>query len=249
MQKILPITQTWMLGVAGDEDEINAMFRVTRFGFLNALDKIKGLVIDDYNAELLFKAALARRHKDKMDEVVQMGAAMSHDELLNGGGAKLPPRHYDDIVTKTRAIRFRGRFMIAGVSYGAPFIVVSDQDGATSVHADFVAIGSGSYLARSMLLLRDHQSTDDLGKTLYSVYEAKRHAERESGVGSETRMYVLDEYGLKPVSESGGSWLEAEYEQRRLKELTFIDCEPPPYILEDFSIVPGPGPSSTPLGE
>ena len=248
MQKVLPLTKHWMLGVAGDDDEINAMYRVARFGFLNVLTQDPPIEIDDYNAELLFRAALAKRSKDKKDEMLQTQVAMSYDQLLNGGGAKLPQRHYDELIAKTRAIRFRGHFLVAGVSYGAPFILVSDDEGRTSVHADFVAMGSGSYLAQSMLLLREHASHHDLGRTLYAVYEAKRHSERESGVGAETRMYVLDEAGLWPVSQEGEIWLEKSYEERRLKELALIDTHPPEGVLEDFFINPGLGPSSPPIG-
>ncbi len=176
MQKVLPLTNQWVLGVAGDDDEINAMFRVTRLAFLAALDK--GMTIDDYAAEQLLLAALAQRSKDKKNQFVQLEAAMSYDQLLNGGGAKLPPGHYDDIIAKTRAIRFRGSFVVAGVSYGAPFMVASDSEGSTSVHADFVTLGSGYYLAQSMLLLRDHSEIQDLGHTLYTVYEAKRHSRK-----------------------------------------------------------------------
>ncbi|OYX47174.1 MAG: hypothetical protein B7Y90_13460 [Alphaproteobacteria bacterium 32-64-14] len=249
MQKVLPLTTRWMLGVAGDDDEINAFFRVARLGFLEALDQEPPIEIDDYNAEILFRRALATRSKDKKDSLVQMQVAMSYDELLNGGGAKLPPGHFDDLIKKTRAIRFRGSFLVAGVSYGAPFIVVSDENGDTSVHADFVAMGSGTYLAQSMMLLREHSHIHDLGRTLYTVYEAKRHAERESGVGTETRMYVLDEAGLWPVSEEGYIWLEGAYEERRVKELALIDTDPPEGVLEDFIINSGLGPSSSPSGE
>jgi hypothetical protein len=69
---------------------------------------------------------------------------------------------------------------------------VSVSDEITVLFApSYKAVGSGASIAETFLNIRDCKPQDELERTAYVVYEAKKYSEKASGVGPETRMKVL----------------------------------------------------------
>jgi hypothetical protein len=80
----------------------------------------------------------------------------------------------------------------------APMIVlVSENTGGdvVSLENEFAAIGSAVNTARTMLFLREQDSTDSLMETIYSVFEAKTLSETVPGIGESYSIDVMDEDG------------------------------------------------------
>jgi hypothetical protein len=72
------------------------------------------------------------------------------------------------------------------------------------LEGDYAAIGSGSSVARSMLLAREQSSDDSLMETVYSVFEAKTMCEDIPGVGDSFSVEIFYPDGsLKTLSTEG----------------------------------------------
>lgn len=233
--KVLPLTEGWVMGVSGRDDEINAMFRLMREAFLTA--KLQGAEIDDRNANSLVRAALAIRSADKKNEMAHAQLGMSFQDVLDIGNKKLPPDQYDNFIAEARAIKFDGEFIVAGIADGAPLMIATTVDGTTAILDHYIAVGSGAYLAQATMLMREHWDIHPFGQSLYTVFEAKRAAERESGVGKETWIYVLDKTGLRPLSDSGWNWLKEQYKKVGPQPLP-PEMDAPDDALDEHFIVP-----------
>jgi len=86
----------------------------------------------------------------------------------------------------------------------------------------YCAIGSGEIHAVSNFIIRGTSPLTPLNETVYAVYEGKRIAENSPGVGKATDMMVLDETGLKILSELDLNILKEIYEkQAELKKEVF----------------------------
>jgi hypothetical protein len=80
--------------------------------------------------------------------------------------------------------------LICGFAHNKPVILYLYVDPTTAAESitasampSFEAIGSGGPIARIFLNQRDCGPADDIERTLYVVYEAKRASEKASGVG------------------------------------------------------------------
>jgi len=62
-------------------------------------------------------------------------------------------------------------------------------------------------------LFQKHSKKNQLKKTIYSVYKAKRNAEVANGVGKETEVIVLDEKSLNDLPQNKIEILEKIYEE------------------------------------
>ena len=81
--------------------------------------------------------------------------------------------------------------ILAGfLSNGFPILVLARQ-GNVCICDDFAVAGEGSYLAQSVLLHREHTEVFPLERGVYSVFEAKKYAERVSSVGKMTYLGIL----------------------------------------------------------
>lgn len=78
----------------------------------------------------------------------------------------------------------------------------------------FHAIGSGLPHALSTFISYSYNSSVDLKKAAYVVYEAKRNAEKAPGVGKELDMAIVDSEGVRDISEEELKVLDKAYKQR-----------------------------------
>ncbi len=72
-----------------------------------------------------------------------------------------------------------------------PYIFKIDSDGTVENCEHFATIGSGSYIAESVLYQRKHEGSTLLGPTIYHVFEAMKLGAIAPGVGQEHTINVL----------------------------------------------------------
>ena len=83
---------------------------------------------------------------------------------------------------------------------GEPVIVKVDNDGI-QVTDSFELIGTGAYLARTILDERNYDSGLGLETAMYIVYEAKRFSETAEGVNKTTHIMVHHQSSKEPPTE------------------------------------------------
>jgi len=81
----------------------------------------------------------------------------------------------------------------------------------------FHTIGSGCFQASNSLFIQKHCREDNLKKTIYNVYKAKRNAKIAKGVGQDTEILVCSENKIISISDDDLKELKLIYD----KELTF----------------------------
>jgi hypothetical protein len=74
---------------------------------------------------------------------------------------------------------------------GFSILLETDARGVVKIREHYCVIGEGAYLAQAALMYRDHTEYHPLARTLYCVFEAKKHAQRVSTVGPETDFEIL----------------------------------------------------------
>ena len=101
--------------------------------------------------------------------------------------------------------------------------------------AGFDAIGSGSDLAFAWLFEREYALSMSEQEALYYVYEAKKMAEKASGVGKQTDILMFNWRGSVPTGETDLEKLERI--RRRLKPGNLSDNDKK--IINDLHVIKG----------
>lgn len=78
----------------------------------------------------------------------------------------------------------------------------------------FHAIGSGLPHALATIIAYNYTPALSLKKSAYIVYEAKRNAEKAPGVGKELDLCVVDDNGVRDISNADIEILEKAYKER-----------------------------------
>jgi hypothetical protein len=168
--------------------------------------------LDDTNIVKLIRDALNDRKRALADEFTQGRYGMSYHDFLTHGKSQLPLDIFQRAILAIENLRIGADCIIAGFSDGFPILVETDQQCRAHIRESFTAIGEGAYLAHASLMHRQHDELGLLGTSLYSVFEAKKWAERVRSVGDFTSISVLSSDGkFQRVSGSGKSFLEQQF--------------------------------------
>jgi hypothetical protein len=136
------------------------------------------------------QSSVEERKNQKSADFVGSKFGISYNDFLSIGKEKFPAKIFEDAFAMIGNILVGADAIIAGFVAGDPFICRISSDGTTSIRDGFTAIGEGSLLARSALLHRGMQEDTPLIPALYSVYEAKKLAERVPSVGETTTVAI-----------------------------------------------------------
>jgi len=114
---------------------------------------------------------------------------------------------------------------ILGHSLQTSILLVGFRDGEAQIYEinegecisvrdiHFHTIGSGSIQASNALLFQRHCKENDLKKTIYNVYKAKKNAEVAQGVGNETEILVCYKNKIMSVSKEDIEKLDKIYKE------------------------------------
>lgn len=185
MLKIRLIAPRWRCLTAGADDEVNAILPLFRkhVGGLNP--------IDETNIVPAVKAALQERKSQRADEHTQRKWGMSFAEFRRAR-SEFPEEEYRSDMFAIGQITLDLDCLLCGfLDDNLPMIIQANGTHGVSVCEDFAVAGSGSHLAQYGLLYREHYDSDSFKKTVCSVYEAKRYAERTPNVGKATFLLIV----------------------------------------------------------
>jgi hypothetical protein len=131
----------------------------------------------------------------KAEGKVLAARGLTLDDFQKNGKQLIPPETYGRIDAQLSLYDLEADLLIAGFSEDQiPAIMTVANPGVATDHSKigFWCIGSGSTLAKAAMFARDYSWRMSLERAAYTVYEAKRTAERASGVGDkETDVTVL----------------------------------------------------------
>jgi hypothetical protein len=208
MLKARTICKNWWCLTAGTDSEIFAINILLRKHFHAAS------YVDDRNIVTLVRAALNERKMDKANELIQGKYAISYTEFLTTGKDRLPPDLFRSAAAEVELMDLDAAFIIFGYIGKFPWLIETNGHSQVKIREDFAVVGQGAYLAQASMLHRGHSDIDTLGKTLYSVYEAKKFAEGAPSVGKNTVQSVIYQDGRNELtSVKADNLLEAHYKK------------------------------------
>jgi len=120
------------------------------------------------------------------DETSRFG--LSVDEFFSL--SKLPKDIERQITDKIQAISIGCDLLIACIVDDRPIIFRVDNDGVERLDS-YGAIGSGHFIAQTVLDHRGYRFTMTLPEAVYMVYEAKRLSEKADGVNASTLLGIM----------------------------------------------------------
>ena len=174
------------------------------------------------------------------DRLTQTTVSMPYDDFLAYGKERLPEILHERIAND-----------IAGQRVGADLILIGWVDNQFAIFRyngsshdvqetrGFVAIGSGCYVAESVMFQRKHLFFDPLEQTIYKVYEAQRLGSIAPGVGEEFSMAVLrynadfPRAEINVIGDSGQEFLANKYQEFGPRKVAQFDLPENFYIELD----------------
>ncbi|MCV0385659.1 MAG: hypothetical protein K5821_04410 [Nitrobacter sp.] len=201
----------WTCQTAGDQADILSFLGILSPAMRRA--KAQGGITES-NIGILVRDSLAAAKKQKVDEVIKGQYAISYDDLLKIGKDRLPPEIFRDAMLEVRDTRLNAECIISGFADGFPMLLQTNSSGQVFVREDFAVVGEGAYLAQTILLHRAHSDVLPLARSLYTVYEAKKHAEGARSVGGYTSIGLLQSDSERElISFEGMMMLKEQYKK------------------------------------
>jgi hypothetical protein len=202
----------WCCLLSGTDHEANALYNffVTQF----AVDA----QVDETNVINLIEKAVAARKRQKAEQYVQGRFAISYSDFLQNGKTWLSPKLFDLASDDIAAMTVGAETVIAGFTaeqeYQLAMVCETGQRGEVKIREHYALAGEGRLLADAALRHREYIQTADFEYALYSVFEAKKFAERVPSVGPSTLIDIMHRDGRREsVTDAGLEFLREEYQK------------------------------------
>lgn len=178
---------------------------------------------------------------DKLREVVLIQKKRLADELLAGqlgvtyefflrtGKEAFPDDLFREVSFEIKHTSLGCSLIIVTITKGHPKIFRVHDTGMVEICHNFAAVGSGLYIAESLLFLREYNADIPLRDAMYSVFEAMTFGSHAPGVGEAFSMSIISEKQGKLVweysNEEYRQYLEKQVPKFGLRTLTGIQCK------------------------
>ena len=126
------------------------------------------------------------------DELVSNRFGVSYQQFLASGKASFPDDIFRETIAEVGRTSLDCWLIVLGFHHSDPMLYRISDMGTVETCQNFAAIGSGSYIAEASLFQRSQRSTNDLGTTIYNVYEAMRLGAIAPGVGSKFEIGIAE---------------------------------------------------------
>jgi hypothetical protein len=114
---------------------------------------------------------------------------------------EIPNAFINSILEQVAEFRLQTQVLLIGFDNSLAQITNIEENGVVDIRTmNFHAIGSGASQAVNTLLFQKHSKNDPVLTAVYNVYKAKKNAEVSEGVGKETEMLVINEEGIKQLT-------------------------------------------------
>lgn len=188
--KLEPFHKDWFAMMSAD-DLTQCIPIIERAGeyFTGRANKLR-------TARAVFKGAYSQHRVEMCEDAGLSAYGLSMKAFLKDGRKKLSDRMYESIRKRMEEVKVGCTFLVAGFdSSGRPHIfeVSESKNGGIADHVydkpGFCAIGSGSYIAETILYSLGQSTDRTFCETIFNVCAAKFMAEKASDVGKAT--YLL----------------------------------------------------------
>jgi hypothetical protein len=133
-----------------------------------------------------------RKHKHTLaNEYVSAMLGMSYDDFLGPMRASIPDTQYREIMADVERMKIGCELLIIYFEPQESMLIRIDENGKLEICSNFAAVGSGMYIAESVLFQREHSRGDRLADSIYHVYEAMRLGAYAPGVGTQFVMGIV----------------------------------------------------------
>ena len=188
--KVKPFHNDWLAMMSADDlTQCTAIIEKAREYFTGRANKLA-------TARAVFKRAYSQHLVEMREDAALTGYGLSMKGFLKDGRKKLSERMYESIRKQMEEVKAGCTFLVAGFDLaGLPHIfeVSENKDGGVTDHVydnvGFCAIGSGQYIAETILCSLGQTTHRDFHQTLFNVCAAKFMAEKAIGVGKATCVY------------------------------------------------------------
>lgn len=181
--------------------------------------------------EMLLRESVTRQKAKLANEITSGSFGITYEEFLKCGKSSFP----DDVFRNTMAEIARTSLdcylLVLAFSQSDPRIFRITETGIVETCEHFAAIGSGYYIAEAALFQRSQSVQNDLGTTLYNVFEAMTLGANAPGVGTSFQIGVAQwQWYEQPNPHNHGdvelSFLEPEYYRFLSKQFTRYGPKP-----------------------
>jgi hypothetical protein len=150
------------------------------------------------------------------EELVSSRFGISYQQFLANGKTSFPDDIFRETIAEIGRTSLDCWLIVLGFHHSDPMLYRISDIGTVETCQNFAAIGSGSYIAEASLFQRSQRSTNDLGTTIYNVYEAMRLGAIAPGVGKKFEIGIAEwDWYEKPNPHNRGevkiSYLEPQY--------------------------------------
>jgi 20S proteasome alpha/beta subunit len=188
----------WSVGIAGTvSNALDVYNAAARRG-----EKIPSLGANDVRGAVEGAYREARLHQAEARFLANRGWTLK--EFIDHGTSKLPLSTYANIDAQIANFDFNTDLIFAGFGEGdsLPSIYTITNPGVCSDHSKlgFWCVGSGSPAAQMSLFAREFSADLPAETATYFAYEAKLQAERATGVGTQTDIYLFRKEKKKPTA-------------------------------------------------
>jgi hypothetical protein len=178
---------------------------------------------------------------DKLREVVLIQKKRLADELLAGqlgvtyefflrtGKEAFPDDLFREVSFEIKQTTLACSLIVVTIAEGHPKIFRVHETGMVEICHNFAAVGTGLYIAESLLFLREYNADISLRDGMYSVFEAMTFGSRAPGVGEAFSVSIVSEKQGKLIweypNEEYRQYLEKQVPKFGLRTLTGIQCK------------------------
>jgi hypothetical protein len=180
-----------------------------------------------YEIQSILQKAYRKVRLSKAEGEILAARGWTLEKFISEGAKLLPPTTYANMDTRLALYDLEASLILAGYggvgAEGYASILTVRNPGIVTDHTKlgFWCIGSGSTLAQTSMFNRDYSWSFSVEKAAYMVYEAKRNAERATGVGTkETDIAVITPKGAGRIVPKDVEGLKSIYDEIKPKEFS-----------------------------
>jgi hypothetical protein len=188
--------------------------------------------------EQLLSEAIRLQKNDLANEITAVRFGLTYERFLEIGKASLPEEIFRETVAEISRTPLDCQLLVLGFSQSLTGMYRVSPTGLVEICDNFAAIGSGYYLAESSFFQRSQKGDNNLGTTIYNVFEAMKLGASAPGVGEKFEIGVAEWEWFEKLPTNEGcvrcsylepqyyAYLEKKFKQYGPKQITTVDVKP-----------------------
>ena len=142
--------------------------------------------------EHVLQLAVMQQKNNIAQEIVSTSFGITYDEFLKAGKAAFPEDIHREVISEIAKAPLDCWLLVLAFAHTDARLYRIGPTGTVESCENFAAIGSGYYVAEASLFQRSQNVQNDLGTTIYNVYEAMKLGSIAPGVGAKFQIGVAE---------------------------------------------------------